>query len=133
MLWLGRSHLISVDMFLNDALCQSWPRLLLPNIVNKLSNTGGRHVVDDDVRLGRKPLKEPGQSVQRRDLPAILRTAGGPEEKMAAFVAQPLQRLPCPAQQFAVRIHKGEVYIDEDVGVFHAAETAAQLYTILWI
>src|SRR5438874_1518764 len=112
--------LISINVLVDDALGEHRPRLLLPNVINKLSNARRGHVVDDDVRLGGKALEEIDHAVKMCDLPAVVRSASGPEKEMATLVAQPLQRLSRSVQKLAIGIDECEVHIHEDVGVFHA-------------
>jgi hypothetical protein len=46
------------------------------DVVNEWSLCRARHIVNDDVWLGRKPLKEIGELVQRGNLPAIINADG---------------------------------------------------------
>ena len=77
-------------MLVDEAFGQRSPRLLLPNVVNELSNARRRHVIDDDVGLGCEALEEIGHAVEVCDLPAVVCSTRGPEKQVATLVAQTL-------------------------------------------
>ena len=49
----------SVNVSINDSRGERLPGLLTPDVVNKLGGTRGQHVINDNIRFGRKPSKDP--------------------------------------------------------------------------
>src|SRR6266540_1895165 len=109
----------SINVLFDDSLCQSLPRRLLLDVVSKRTNARRRHVINEDIRLGREAFKYFRQSVDTRNFATIFRTATGPQEKVTTLVSESLQPFSRAVKEPAVGINQGKVHIDEDIGVFH--------------
>jgi len=70
------SRAASINVLVNNPLGHGWPRCLLLDVVDKWRLRGAGHVVNDDVWLGCKSLKQIGELVDGGILPAIFDADG---------------------------------------------------------
>src|SRR4029079_15781451 len=83
-----KAVILFIDVFVDDAAREGWPRSVLLHVVDKWADAGGWHVVYYDVRLRCKAFEEVCELIRRRDLGAVIGSSGRPEEQMAPGVLE---------------------------------------------